>query len=186
MSGKQLRLEDPVRVKELNPVETLKRVGLQEDDVLCDIGAGSGIFSLAAAGITKNKIYALDIDEEMLAIIRGKMEIAGVNNIEPVKVADAHWGIPDQTVDMALMVTVLHEIDPKTDYLKEVKRILKRNGKFVAIEFHKRETPMGPPVKNRLGKDEITGMLANLGFHVRDEFDMGANLYCLVFLSPGL
>ncbi len=52
---------------------------------------------------------------------------------------------------------------------------------LAVTEFHKRETPMGPPTAHRMGKDEVKNILVNKGFTVLDDFDLGDNFYCLVF-----
>lgn len=176
-----MKLENPMRLKELEPMNTLKKIGLQENHIVCDIGAGSGIFTIPAAMITSSKVYALEISDEMLSIIGEKAKDQGVSNIELIKVQDEHFDVLDDSIDIALLVTVLHEIPNKTVFLKEIKRILKDNGKISVIEFHKRETPMGPPVEHRMDKNDVIARLKNSGFIVEDEFDLGDNLYCLVF-----
>lgn len=181
MNNKQLKLENPTRLEELKPMNTLKKIGLQENHIVCDIGAGSGIFTIPAAMITRNKVYALEISDEMLSIIGEKAKVLGVTNIELIKVKDEHFNVLDDSIDIVLMVTVLHEIPNKTVFLEDVKRILMNQGKLAVIEFHKRETPMGPPVEHRIGKNVVIETLNNSGFLVDDEFDLGDNLYCLVF-----
>lgn len=181
MNKKQMKFENPVRLEELKPKETLQRIGLQEDHVLCDFGAGSGIFTLPAAKITKNKVYALEINDDMLTIIAEKAKNEGISNIETIKVHNDHFDLEDGSVDIVLMVTVLHEIQNKHAVLEETKRLLNDNGKFAVIEFHKRETPMGPPPAHRMGKNEVLNLLGNSGFKVIEDFDLGDNFYCLVF-----
>ena len=182
MNNKRAKLENPSRLDELKPTETLKRIGLGESHTLVDIGAGSGIFTLPAARITKNKVYALEINEEMLSIIDEKAKSEGAINIELIKVQGDKFTLEDQAADIVLLVTVLHEIQNKTALLKEVKRILKGNGKVVIIEFHKSNTPMGPPIANRIAKQEVICELQESGFLVHEEFDLGDNFYCLVFI----
>ena len=182
MNHKRTKFENPMRLEELKPIETLKRIGLLDNHILCDIGAGSGIFTIPAAKITKNKVYALEINDEMLSIIGEKANTEGATNIELIKVKDTHFDIIDHSIDVVLLVTVLHEINNTTVFLEEVETVLDDNGKIVVIEFHKRETPMGPPIGHRMGKDEVIGQLKNAGFIVRENFDLGDNFYCLVFL----
>lgn len=68
----RLKLENPARLAELNPKATLKRIGLRVGDVLCDIGAGSGIFAIPAAQITCGLVYAVELRADMLGIITDK------------------------------------------------------------------------------------------------------------------
>jgi ubiquinone/menaquinone biosynthesis C-methylase UbiE len=181
MNHKLMKFENPIRLEELRPEETLRKVGLQKDHVLCDIGAGSGIFTVPAAKITKQIVYALEINEEMLSIIGDKAKTEGIENIRLIQVSDGHFAIEDNTADIALMVTVLHEIEDTKLFINEVKRVLKKDGKIAVIEFHKRETPMGPPTGHRIDKDKVRDIMLEIGFIVCEDYDMGKNFYCMVF-----
>jgi len=181
MNKKQMKFENPVRLEELKPEATLKKIGLQENQVLCDIGAGSGIFTIPAAKITKNKVYALELNEEMLSVIGEKASAEGIKNIELIRVEDDQFELMDHSVDIVLLVTVFHEVPNKAVFLHEIKRILKDHGRIAVIEFHKRETPMGPSLEHRMGEDIVTAHFETIGFHVSQEFDLGDNFYCLIF-----
>ena len=145
MNNKQIKLENSARLEALRPTETLNRIGIHQNDTICDIGAGSGVFTLPAAAMTKKTVFALDMDEEMLAEIRKKAKNEGIQNIELIKVFDDHFAVPDNMIDIILMVTVLHEITNTGVFLEEAKRLLKRHGKIALIEFHKYTTKMGAP-----------------------------------------
>jgi len=180
--GKNLnKLENPVRIAELSPEKTLKRIGLDEKDVVVDIGAGSGIFTISAAKMTVNSVYAFDINSEFLEIIDEKARKEGLDNVVAMKVSDTGYNLKENIADLVLMSTVLHEIADKATLLDEIKRIMKDTGKLAIIEFHKRETTMGPPVAHRLSKDEVATICGKHGFKASDEFDLGDNYYCIVF-----
>ena len=72
------RFENPERLAELSPAKTLIKIGLEDGMTLCDIGAGSGIFSVAAAKITTAKVFATDINPEMLSVIAEKANAQGL------------------------------------------------------------------------------------------------------------
>lgn len=181
MQNRQLKFESSARLSELKPAETLKRIGLMDSHILCDIGAGSGIFTLPGAKMTQNTVYALEESEEMLSIIRDKIRNENISNITLIKVEDERFAIADHSVDLALLVTVLHEITDKSVFLTEIKRILKDTGKLAIIEFHKQETPMGPPVDHRISKDETQRELEAVGLNKLDLYDLGDNYYCMIF-----
>lgn len=183
MKNTQNKLENPERLIELDPEGTLKKIGLGENDVVFDIGAGSGIFTIAAAKITNNSVYALDINDEFLEIIKAKANNEKLFNIKTMKVLDTHYDIGAELVDLVILVTVLHEIENKDALLSELKRIIKNTGKIAIIEFRKQQTPMGPPVERRVGKDEVIKMCGRYGFNKSDEFDLGNNFYCIVLVS---
>ncbi|NCC76264.1 MAG: methyltransferase domain-containing protein [Clostridia bacterium] len=178
------RLEQPERVRELNPTATLERLNFGPNEVLCDIGAGSGLFTLAAARISPQVVYALDINPSMLKAIAEKAEAEGLHHIELRQVIYDLLPAPDHAADLALVATVLHEIPEKPPFIAEIRRLLKPSGRLAVIEFHAAVTPMGPPVSERLGREEVTTLMTSQGFTPQDQFDLGRNLYCLVFSPP--
>lgn len=183
MDSKYKKFENPVRLAELSPIDTLKRIGLNDGMAVCDIGAGSGVFTLPAAQLTKNTVYALDVNEGALTTIREKALTLGLDNIKTVKVSGDRLDLADSTADIVLMVTVLHEIENRPPFVSETARLLKTGGKAAVIEFHKRETPMGPPVWHRIDEDEVMELFAAAGFRAEDRFPLGENFYCQVFVK---
>lgn len=169
------KLENPDRVAELNPKETLIKIGLSGHSAFCDIGAGTGIFTYAAAEITANGIYAVEISGEMREILHAK------NNGHNVVIEDSVQNVPINSCDVALLCTVLHELNNIPDMIREIRRILKCDGALAIIEFHKAETPMGPPVAHRISESETSETLIENGFTKIKRFELGENFYCLVF-----
>lgn len=177
---KQMKLENPTRVSELDPNKTLERIGIGPNDTICDIGAGSGIFTIPAAYLTQ-RVYALETDDEMLEIISEKAKKEGLTNIDLLKVQNDRLPLEGNAVDIVLLITVLHEIENKAIFLKEIKRVLKTNGRILVIEFHKRQTPVGPPVPHRIAGEVVKKAMGEAGILLLDEFNLGDNFYCLVF-----
>ncbi|MGE5422749.1 MAG: class I SAM-dependent methyltransferase [Ignavibacteriales bacterium] len=175
-------LENPERLAELSPKETLIRMSLGKDDVVCDIGAGTGVFTIPAAQITKNAVFALDTKDELLEIIRDKAQSHQLTNIKTVKVMDNSYDIQEGSVDFIILVTVLHEIANKDAFLTEIKRIMKNTARLSIIELHK-HTSVGPPNAPRLSMDEVTTICKEVGFYSINEFNLGKNYYCVV-LTP--
>lgn len=175
------KLENPDRIQELNPVQTLIRIGLRDGLTVADIGAGSGVFTLPAARITSGTVHVLEISDEMLEYIAGKAQNENIASIELVKVESDHLDLADHTIDIALMATVMHELPDRGSMLDEVKRTLKEAGRLAVIEFHKRDTPMGPPLGRRLDREALADEVEQRGFTLVDSFELGENMYCLVF-----
>ncbi|MBP1761397.1 MAG: methylase involved in ubiquinone/menaquinone biosynthesis [Firmicutes bacterium] len=181
MNRKQMKLENPKRIEELSPLKTLQKIGIEENQVVCDIGAGTGIFTIAAATMTRNTVYGLEIDKEMLNLIEAKAKQNDLTNIRLIEVRGDHFAMEDGSVDIVLMVTVLHEIDNKAAMLSEINRILRDDGKCAVIEFNRRDAQTGPPMDIRLDKPELETIFTNHGFRKIDNFDLGEDMYCMVF-----
>lgn len=175
------KLEAPERVSELDPYNTLKKAGLKSNHILIDIGAGSGLFTIPAAEITSNTVYAVEINEEAISEIKRKVNYAGLKNIKILKISNNSYPISNDTADFILIVTVLHHIDDKDQLFSELKRVIKTGGILTIIEFHGKETPMGPGAYHRIGIEKVVNLCLAHGFKKSDYFDLGDNLYCAVF-----
>jgi len=179
--SKVTKFENPKRLEELDPRNTLIKAGFQENMVLCDIGAGSGIFSLPAAQISSNDIYALELSDPMIELLKRRRTDNNIQNLKIRKVDGGRLPLENDTCDMALMVTVFHEIADKEIMLGEINRILKEKGRFMIIEFHKRETPMGPPVDHRISEEDVEEICNHNKFITIEKFTMGDNFYGIIF-----
>jgi len=175
------KYENEKRLLELNPTNTLIKAGFKEDMILCDIGAGTGIFSFPAAEISCNDIYALEISDDMIEILKNRIAESNTSNLKVKKVDSNILPLDDSSCDMAIMVTVLHEIENKEFMINEIKRILKDKGRVMIIEFHKRKTPMGPPVDHRISEEDSEALCNKNGLKTIDKFSLGDNFYSVVF-----
>lgn len=158
-------LESPERYTILPPYKTLKYMCLKEDDVMIDIGCGTGYFTLPASRITgpAGRVIGVDISEEMLDELRRKI-VGQALNIELLLSDHLKIPVTDQLGTFALLSNVLHESGDMLTMLRETNRILKPGGRLAIIEWEKRETPMGPPIEHRLHPDEILSMVRDSGF----------------------
>jgi ubiquinone/menaquinone biosynthesis C-methylase UbiE len=171
------KLENKIRLDELKPEETLKKIGFKDNMILCDFGAGTGVFSFAASKISSGNIYAIDISDGMIELLNNRVENYKVKNVLPIKVNSDVLPLENESCDMILMATVLHEIENKEEIIKEFIRILKNDGKLAIIEFHKKVTPMGPPVDHRISENDVDDLLSNNSFKMLDKISLGSNFY---------
>lgn len=130
-------LERPEREKEENPTKMLEELKLKEGEVVADIGAGSGYYAFRMAKQVgpKGKIYAVDIQPEMLDIIKARMKKEEITNIEPVLGAEADPKLKDESVDLILMVDVYHEFAQPYEMMAKMVQALKPGGRIVFVEF---------------------------------------------------
>ncbi len=180
MDHKVNKLENSARLAELDPKGTLTKAGLKDGMSLCDIGAGSGIFTFPAAKISKGAIYALEVSDDMIEILKKRAEEKRLSNVIVKKVESETLPLEDGICDMAIMVTVLHEIEDQETMLREIKRVLKEKGRLVIIEFHEKGTPIGPPEGHRLSQKEAEKLCKTGGYQTEECFSLGENFYCLI------
>jgi ubiquinone/menaquinone biosynthesis C-methylase UbiE len=100
-----------------------------------------------------------------------------LTNIKSIVVDTDTYPLDSEIFDYALLVTVFHEIADKKGLLDEIKRLLKKDGKLLIVEFFKRETPFGPPPAHRLSREEVLQSCSPAGFSEELYFQLGDNFY---------
>jgi len=138
-------LDRQEREQEEAPTKAVAALKVQPGQVVADIGAGSGYYSmlLAPAVGPTGKVYATDIQPEMLALIQKKLTANGVTNVQTVLGTATDPKLADGSLDLAVMVDVYHELQQPQVFLRALKRTLKADGRLVLIEFRK-EDPRVP------------------------------------------
>jgi precorrin-6B methylase 2 len=140
-------LERPEREQEERPNKLLEALPIHPGDVIADIGAGSGYltFRLAKRTGPKGKVLAVDIQPEMLAIIRQRMKATGVTNIDVIQGTESDPKLPPNSVDLILMVDVYHEFSYPWEMTTAMVKALKPGGRLVFVEYRKEDPEV--PIK---------------------------------------
>jgi ubiquinone/menaquinone biosynthesis C-methylase UbiE len=142
-------LERPEREKEERPSKVLAALKVRPGDVVADIGAGSGYYTFRLADLVgpKGKVLAVDIQPEMLDIIRRRMKETKAANVEPVLGTISDPKLPEGGVDMILMVDVYHEFSHPYEMTEAMVRALKPGGRLVFVEFRAEDRDPEVPIK---------------------------------------
>ena len=173
-------LESQYRTEFLNPDKILDRLRLKKEMVLADLGCGTGYFSIPAS-LRVKKVYALDVQKEMLDILQEKIKQKRLTNIETILSEESSIPLPDNSVDVLLMANVFHELEDKSSILKEGKRILSSGGKLVIVDWKKTYMDFGPPIEERFTQQEVISICKNAGFKIREQSEAGPYNYLLMF-----
>jgi precorrin-6B methylase 2 len=130
-------LERPERETEERTDLLLEAMQIRSGEVLADIGAGSGYFSwrMAKATGSGGKVFAVDIQPEMLDLLQRNMARREVTNVVSVLGTTNDPKLPPASVDTMLMVDVYHEFDQPFEMLGAMIRGLKKGGRIVLVEF---------------------------------------------------
>lgn len=171
------KLERKERIQELNPPQTLQRIGFTAGQSFCDIGAGTGIFTFAAASFTKESIYAVEISTQLLEHLQKRKQEQGTEN---VIIENNISYVPSASCDKALLCTVFHELENNVEMLENIWRVLRPGGTLAIIEFLPKKTPYGPPVEHRWSPQAVAEQLTIHQFEQSDLFNLGENFYVLL------
>jgi ubiquinone/menaquinone biosynthesis C-methylase UbiE len=175
-------LDNQDRKQFLNPDSILDRIGLDREMVLADLGCGTGFFTIPAS-LRVKKVYALDVQREMLDILQDKIKKQKLTNIETILSEESSIPLPDGSVDILLMANVFHELEDRNAISEEGKRILSNRGKLAIVDWKKIEMDFGPPVEERLAEEEIISICKDSGFEFVEQSDAGPYNYLLIFVA---
>jgi predicted methyltransferase len=176
-------LDDPARDAYQKPDEVMKALGLREGEVVADIGAGSGYFTLrfARAVGDAGRVYAVDISPDMIRHLNRRLRDAGIRNVVPVLSDPDDPLLPDGSVDRFVIVDTWHHVEAQAKYLGLLKRMLKPAGQVVHIDFQKRELPVGPPAGMKIAREDLVKQMETAGFRLAAEHGFLPYQYFLVF-----
>ncbi|OGI64805.1 hypothetical protein A3H53_00980 [Candidatus Nomurabacteria bacterium RIFCSPLOWO2_02_FULL_40_10] len=164
-----------------DPVKNLKALGLREDAIVADLGAGTGFYSIAAGKLVpQGKVYAIEVVKDFLETIKNKVKEAHLRNVEII------WGnieklggtkIGDGVVDTVIASNVLFQVEDKKNFILEVKRILKKGGSALLVDWSE-SSVMG--AKIIIPRERAREMFEAEGFVFDREIDAGAHHYGMI------
>ena len=165
------------------PIKTLKLLGLNSTVAdVADFGCGYGTFTIPAAKIISGKIYAFDIEPELIEVVKRKAKMLNLENVEAIvrDFMSEGSGLRDARVDYVFLFNVLHLEKPES-LLSESYRILKHGGKVGIIHWnYKPTTPRGPSMAIRPRPEQCRSWAESVGFVFEREFDLKSYHYGLV------
>jgi arsenite methyltransferase len=175
-------LEDPKRDAYQKPHEVMQALAVREGEIVADIGAGSGYFTVRLAQHVgaSGHVYAVDVSPEMIRHLHARVRDLKLMNVSPILAPPDDPLLP-QAVDRFLIVDVWHHVEDQKAYLERMKSLLKPDGEVVMIDFHKRELPVGPPVAMKIARDDLVKQMETHGFRVAREHTFLPYQYFIVF-----
>jgi ubiquinone/menaquinone biosynthesis C-methylase UbiE len=137
-------LERSSRETEEQPNAAITALDLKPTDVVADIGAGTGYFSFRISQrVPEGKVFAIDVQPEMIEILNGLKQEKGISNVEPILGGVANPNLPPESVNLAIMVDAYHEFEYPREMMQELFKALKPGGQVVLLEY-RGENPLIP------------------------------------------
>jgi cyclopropane fatty-acyl-phospholipid synthase-like methyltransferase len=161
------------REREEGTALMLANLGVRTGMTVCDLGCGNGYYSIPLARRTGDagRVLAVDIQPEMLDMLRAEAEKAGVANVEPILGTVVDPRLPDGVVDLVLLVDVYHEMSHPEQMLAAIRRALAPKGRVVLVEFRAEDPKVPIKPLHKMSRTQILAELEANGFALVDEFD---------------
>jgi SAM-dependent methyltransferase len=157
-------LERPDRALWQKPDEVIRELHLTGNEKIADIGAGSGYFTFRFARTAPiGKVYAIDIEPEMLRHIHHKAMMEGASNIEVIRADFDDPHVPADA-DLIFMCDVIHHVADKKTWLAKVSSQMRTGARLVVVEFKEGNLPEGPPEKIKIPKSRLISMITEEKF----------------------
>jgi ubiquinone/menaquinone biosynthesis C-methylase UbiE len=161
------------RQREEDCQRLLAELTVKAGDVVCDMGCGNGFYTLKLADLVgaKGKVYAVDVQPEMLRLLGRRAKQAGAKNIVPVLGTAVDPRLPAGQMDLVLLVDVYHEFSHPEQMLSAIRRSLKPGGRVALAEFRAEDPEVPIQALHKMSKEQILREFSPNGLKLRRQFD---------------
>lgn len=169
----------------INPEDVIRHLFIHDDWHVADLGAGSGRYVLAVAGhVPVGKVYAVDINRDILPRIKSSAHAAGYHNVEVI------WGdidrqggtnLRDESIDAVIVSNTFFQLEDKNAAVEEIRRILKPGGKLLLVDWTGSFGNLGPREEDIVLPDTAKIIFGKAGFAFEQDIPAGDYHYGLIF-----
>jgi FkbM family methyltransferase len=178
-------LERKEREMEENTTQLLKNLAVQPGTVIADIGAGSGYHSTLLSKMVGNgKVYAVDVEPEMIAYMKDRIKLEGHKNIIPVLSTEQKVSLPANSIDVMLLVDVYHEFSFPYEMTLSMLEALKPGGKLVLVEFRAEDPNVPIKTIHKMSEQQAVKEFKASGFLFEKNIGNLPWQHCLIFRKP--
>ena len=151
----------------------LTNLGIKRGDVICDMGCGNGFYALQMAQLIGDKglVIGVDVQSEMLELLRRRMEKEGIDNVMPVLGSYHDPRLPPESCDLILLVDVYHEFSYPELMLSAMRKALKPKGRIALVEYREEDPTVPIKALHKMSKRQILREYKPNGFRLVGEFD---------------
>lgn len=172
----------------LNPKKIIDDLEIASGMSVAHFGCGTGFFTFPIAEKIGGEgvIYALDVLPEKIEVVKSQAKLFGLGNIIAQRVNlenESGSGLEDESMDWVIMTSVLYQNSKKDQLINEAKRILKKNGKALLIDWENIDSSIGPNIKSRISKDEIMEIIRKNELGILKEIKVSSFHFGLVLVK---
>ena len=175
-------LESPGRLRGLRIDEIVGRLPLKPGDVVADIGAGTGVFSLPIArAVGSGKVYAVEVDRGLVDYIRTKASTQKVSNLKAILGQYGDPVLPSKDVDLAFFHDALHHIADRNAYLRRLASYMKRSARIAVVEMDEVHGAHRNDPSLQITRAQLDEWMAALGFTRQERVDLSRDKWFAVY-----
>ncbi len=162
-----------VREEEEGPGKMRDQLQVKPGMAVCDMGCGNGYHTLPLAEMVgeKGKVFAVDVQPQMIEMLKANIAAKGIKNIEPINGLYHDPKLPPNSCDMILLVDVYHEFSHPVQMLTSMHTALKTDGQIVLVEFRAEDDTVPIKPEHKMSKEQINKEMNANGFKLVREFD---------------
>jgi ubiquinone/menaquinone biosynthesis C-methylase UbiE len=178
-------LERPERIKEEQPDKVVEQMNLKPTDAVADVGAGTGYFSFRfAARVRQGKVFAVDLQPQMLSIIEQRKQQLKTENVVAVQGTETDVKLPAASVDVVFFADVYHEFSYPREMMESILRALKPGGRVIQIEYRGEDPDV--PIKrvHKMTVEQCRKEMAAVGLVWKETKDFLPQQHFIVFEKP--
>jgi ubiquinone/menaquinone biosynthesis C-methylase UbiE len=161
-------LEAPDREQWQRPDQIMDALGIADASVVADVGAGAGWFTIHLARRVgpQGIVYSEDVQQEMVNAITRRVQREELKNVRTILGRDDDPRLPENALDVVLLVDAYHEIEHRVPVLTSVAKSLKPQGRVGIVDFKLDGLGPGPSLEERVGPDEVIGAADRAGLRL--------------------
>lgn len=179
-------LNRPSRIQEEMPDQVVANMGLAADDVVADIGAGSGYFSFRiAALVPKGKVLSVDIQPEMLQLIEEQKVQNRVENVDGVLGEIDDPNLPAESIDAAIMVDAYHEFSHPFEMINGIYQALRPGGRIFLLEYRGEDPSVPIRPLHKMTEEQVVKEMSVFGLEWTETLDFLPWQHMMVFTKRG-
>ena len=177
-------LERPEREQEENVSQAIANLDIQSDEEIADIGAGSGYYTFRMAeAAPRGKVYAVDIQPQMLDLMRERIEREGIENVELIRGTESSPQLQANSIDLAIMVDVYHELAYPREMMQNIVGAMRPGGRFVLLEYRMEDPNVPIKTLHKMSEEQAVREMEAVGLTLRENLDNLPWQHCMVFVK---
>ncbi|MCE5214344.1 MAG: class I SAM-dependent methyltransferase [Methanobacterium sp.] len=165
------------------PYKIIEHLPLKEGMIVGDVGSGGGFFvhEFSRKVGENGQIYAIDVNQKSLNFIEDNLNKEGIKNVKTIKAKPDNIDLPEKSVDLFFLRNVFHHLPEPARYFKNIRKLLKENGKIAIIDFKNKKLSFIGLFGHYTPLNVLIDVMDDAGFYPLEKYDFLPDQLFVVF-----